>query len=138
MERIERGWAGHYICGPDCQWHRNTLIKNDDGRMIVVSSVGALVKRDRFGNRKGFDYIGCNRWYETYCAIAKQDGIYYEVDVRKNISVPEHLEWGVFREPDGKTDAEAEKNHEDMVDYVMKNFDKCYAEGEERYKEFYA
>lgn len=129
MERIERGWAGHFCCGPDCNWRRNTLIKNDDGRMIVVSSVGALPQRDPFGNRKGWDSIGVSRWYETMAFVAKVDGDYIEADVHKQIYTYDG-QWQIDREPDGKTDLEAEKMHEDFVSFVMEHFDDCYADGE--------
>lgn len=130
MKRIERGWAGHFCCGPDCQWHRNTLIKNDDGRMIVVSSVGCLVKRIHYGKHEGFDEIGLNRWYETMAFVAKVDGDYIEADIHQQIYTYDG-QWQIDREPDGKTDLEAEKMHEDFVAFVMEHFDECYKDGEE-------
>ena len=129
MERIERGWAGHFCLGPDCQWHRNTLVKNDDGRMIVVSSVGCLVKRSHYGKREGFDEIGLKRWYETMAFVAHVDGDYIEADIHKQIYTYDG-QWQIDREPDGKTDLEAEKMHEDFVAFVMEHFDECYADGE--------
>ena len=123
MERIERGWAGHFCLGPNCNWRRNTLIKNDDGRMIVVSSVGALPQRDPFGNMKGFDSIGAARWYETMAFVAKVDGDYIEADVHKQI-------YTYAEGAGGYSIEEAEKMHEDFVAFVMEHFDECYADGE--------
>lgn len=134
MERIERGWAGHFCCGPNCNWRRNTLIKNDYGRMIVVSSVGALPQRDPFGNRKGWDSIGASRWYETMAFVAKVKGDYIESDVHKPIYTYSG-QWQIDREPDDKTDLEAEKMHEDFVAFVMEHFDKCYADGENYWRD---
>ena len=135
MERIERGWAGHYICGPDCRWRRNTLIVNDDGREIIVSSVGRLTRYDHKKGLNVVDYIGHKRWYETKAFIAKKDGEYTEVDVEKYITLPENIEWCVDHEPEENTDIEAEKIHEDVVSWVMGNFDEAYNAGEAYYKE---
>ena len=35
----ERGWAGHWICGSRCNYHRNTLISFNN-KKIVVSTIG--------------------------------------------------------------------------------------------------
>lgn len=126
MERIERGWAGHFICGVDCNWRRNTLVKDDNGRGIVISSVGALPIRDRKGFRIEWQKIGLNRYYETMMFIAKQDGIFTEADVTQQRYVA-GLPWCVAQQPNGKTDLEAEEIHEKHVKYVMENFDKVYA-----------
>ena len=126
MKRIERGWAGHFICGVDCNWRRNTLVEDEKGRGIVVSSVGALPGCDRTGIRREWKEIGLNRYYETMMFIAKQDGIFIEADVTQQRYV-EGMQWCVSQKPNGKTDLEAEEIHEKHVKYVMENFDKVYA-----------
>lgn len=125
MERIERGWAGHFCCGPDCYWRRNTLVKDENGRGIVISSVGALPKSDR----KGWLEIGLNRYYETMVFIAKQGEVFTEANVSKQINIA-FLPWYVSQKPNGKTDLEAEEIHEKNVKYVMEHFDECYKDGE--------
>lgn len=126
IKRTERGWAGHFICGVDCNWRRNTLVEDENGRGIVISSVGALPLLDRNRNRIGFVSIGFNRYYETMMFVAKREGLFIEADVRKQRSVS-NLKWYVSEEPNGKTDLEAEEIHEKHVEYVMENFDKVYA-----------
>lgn len=126
IKRTERGWAGHFICGVDCNWRRNTLVEDENGRGIVISSVGALPIHYRIGNRLDFTEIGLNRYYETMMFIAKQDGIFIEADVTQQRYVA-GLPWCVSQKPNGKTDLEAEEIHENHVKYVMENFDKVYA-----------
>lgn len=126
IKRTERGWAGHFICGVDCNWRRNTLVEDENGRGIVISSVGALPLLDRNRHRIGFVSIGFNRYYETMMFVAKREGIFIEADVGKQRSA-NNLKWYVSEEPNGKTDLEAEEIHERHVKYVMENFDKVYA-----------
>lgn len=126
IKRTERGWAGHFICGVDCNWRRNTLVEDKRGRGIVISSVGALPIRDRNGNRIDFAPIGIGRYYETMVFVAKREGLFIEADVSKQRSA-NNLKWYVSEEPNGKTDLEAEEIHEKHVEYVMENFDKVYA-----------
>lgn len=125
IKRTERGWAGHFILGVNCNWRRNTLLEDTDGRGIVVSSVGALPVLDKHGNRIGWNPIGHCRWYETMIFVAYKDGIFIEADVTKQRFI-ENLKWSVNREPDGKTDLEAESIHEKTVDYVIEHFDEVY------------
>ena len=127
MKRIERGWAGHFCLGTECNWRRNTLIDDENGHYIVVSSVGALPVRDRNGLRKGFREIGFNRYYETMIFVGHEDGIFIEADVPKQRYI-EGMDWAVSRLPDGKTDLEAEEIHEKNVQYVMKHFDEVYTD----------
>ena len=117
---------GHFICGVDCNWRRNTLVEDENGRGIVISSVGALPKLDRDGIRREWQEIGLDRYYETMMFIAKQDGIFTEADVTQHRYVA-GLPWCVSQKPNGKTDLEAEEIHEKHVKYVMENFDKVYA-----------
>lgn len=126
IKRTERGWAGHFICGVDCNWRRNTLVEDENGRGIVISSVGALPKCDEKGFRKEWLEIGYNRYYETMMFIAKQDGIFIEGDVSQQRYVA-GMPWCVSEKPNGKTDLEAEEIHENHVKYVMENFEKVYA-----------
>lgn len=130
IKRTERGWAGHFICGVDCNWRRNTLVEDENGRGIVISSVGALPKLDRNGIRIEWQEIGLNRYYETMIFIAKQYGIFTEADVTQKRCVA-GLPWCVSQKPNGKTDLEAEEIHEKHVKYVMENFDKVYADNVE-------
>lgn len=130
MKRIERGWAGHFCCGTDCNWRRNTLIDDENGRWIVVSSVGALQVKNELGYREGFSPIGAGRYYETMVFIGRKDGIFIEADVTKQRWI-KGLDWCVTREPDGKTDLEAEEIHENHVRYVMENFDNVYKEADD-------
>lgn len=127
IKRIERGWAGHFCLGPQCNWHRNTLIQDDDGRGIVVTSVGALpiVKN---GVRVGFEKIGANRYYETMIFVAKKEGPYIEANVTKEIFTPPDIPWCVSKEPDEGVDLIAEEIHEMNVEYVTKHFDEAYSE----------
>lgn len=125
LKRIERGWAGHFICGPRCNWRRNTLVQDEKGRGIVISSVGALPILDSKGNSIGFDYIGFNRYYETMVFVAKREWLFIEADVGQQRSVS-NLKWYVNKEPNGKTDLEAEEIHEKHVQFVIDNFNLVY------------
>ena len=127
MKRIERGWAGHFCMGVECNWRRNTLIEDDKGRYIVVSSVGALPVRDKEGYRTKFQEIGFKRYYETMIFVGHEDGIFIEADVKKQRYI-KGMDWCVSREPDGKTDLEAEEIHEKNVQYVMEHFDEVYTD----------
>ena len=51
--------AGHFICGYKCQFRLNTYVNG-----YIVSTVGEYVPSD-WGNKSGFDTIGCDRLYET-------------------------------------------------------------------------
>lgn len=65
----ERGWAGHFILGHKCMFHRNTLLEKGDVK-IVVSSVGKLLS---YNNDAKIETIECDRYYETMVFFAKND-----------------------------------------------------------------
>ena len=82
VKQTERGWAGHFICADRCLFRRNTLLEYK-GIEIVVSTVGLMKTLDR----KEYDTIGYNRYYETMAFHAdKQDTRYHDIDVSKEIS----------------------------------------------------
>ncbi len=79
IKRTERGWAGHFICGDRCKYHRNTLLEYNDLK-IIVSTVGAFV------NLLKIEPIGSiDRFYETMAFRARKDDCYWEIDVWNEI-----------------------------------------------------
>lgn len=78
----ERGWAGHFIGGSRCRFHRNTLLEYGDKRWIV-STVGDM-RDPRTGEA---EMIGASRWYETMAFEAEDRNGYVEIDVEKEIPI---------------------------------------------------
>lgn len=83
VTRLERGWAGHFICADKCRFRRNTLLTKGDVR-IIVSTVGCMVME--IGGKTKIHEIGLDRYYETMAFRAKFDGKYWDVNVSKEIS----------------------------------------------------
>ena len=103
---------------------------NEELNILLLCHSQIKTVNNPTGDRKGWDSIGASRWYETMAFVAKVDGDFIEADVHKSIYTYGG-QWQIDREPDGKTDLEAEKMHEDFVAFVMEHFDECYKDGEE-------
>ena len=111
--RTERGWAGHFICGNECLFRRNTLLEYKDLK-VVVSTVGAMPNHlpNIYGKEK-FMQIGSNRYYETMVFHSKtDDNKYHDIDVQREIGFKSP--WCV-RLINEDTDNTANKMHEDVV-----------------------
>ena len=81
IQTKERGWAGHFICGHDCLYHRNTSVTN--GLVtIVISTVGNYYPN---GSKVTID-LGGGRIYETMVFLAKEENGYIEADVQKEVT----------------------------------------------------
>lgn len=81
----ERGWTGHYCLGHDCIYSRNTLVNNDNTR-VIVSSVGNLVTRNSRGEIESIlNEISDDRFYETKVFYAIDEDGYVECDLTKEI-----------------------------------------------------
>lgn len=90
----ERGWAGHWICGSRCNYHRNTLISFNN-KKIVVSTIGKyqspLTAPDYCIHLiNGFESIGGgevegNRYYETEIGYARFIRGYWEYSPNDDI-----------------------------------------------------
>lgn len=79
--RLERGWAGHFICADRCRFRRNTLLSYDKIK-IVISTVGLMV----IEQSNEFQTIGFSRYYETMVFHAKKnDKRYSDIDVGREI-----------------------------------------------------
>jgi len=109
MKITERGWAGHFICGNECNFRRNTLIEHLE-HVVVVSTVGMLIREEQVVE------IGCNRYYETMCFIAEKKGNYWEADVRKE--VPFDSKWRIEKLSDN-SDNEANEMHQAVVAEIV-------------------
>ena len=93
VKRIERGWAGHFICANRCLFRRNTLLECGK-QQIVVSTVG-LMENSLYGRkdleypeleRNRYETIGCDRYYETMAFHADpNDTRYHDIDVEKQV-----------------------------------------------------
>ena len=106
VNRIERGWAGHYICAKDCMFRRNTLLTNGDTR-VVVSTVGAMMRDHRL------EEIAPDRYYETVAFFAKWDGTYWDADVSREVRFDSMRSIG----EDGN-DNDANDMHEHVVEEI--------------------
>jgi len=80
VKRIERGWAGHFICADRCLFRRNTLLECGNVR-IVVSTVGMM-----YDLRGKADTIGHNRNFETMAFHACFGGRYWDADVEREVN----------------------------------------------------
>ena len=81
VKRTERGWAGHFICGNDCRFRRNTLLEYGDKR-VVVSTVGNLLYINPITKKGEITTIGLNRYYETMAFEATfENDFYWEADI---------------------------------------------------------
>ncbi len=110
----ERGWAGHFICGPQCRFHRNTLVTCGRNR-IVVSTVGNYAPHSGDGSAQT---IGWERYYETMAFGAHRDGCYWEMDVSKEL--PFESPWAIA-ECKEDSDGKADKMHDAVVaEFVAK------------------
>ena len=113
MERIERGWAGHFCAADGCKFRRNTLIHDGD-KYIVVSTVGNYW----YDNRN--ETIGVNRYYETMAFYAlSDDAKYHDADVHRQIEF--NSRWCI-NQPD--SDNEANAMHDDVVLEIMRMVEK--------------
>jgi len=120
LKRIERGWSGHFICAIKCQWHRNTLVIDEESnKAIVISSVGQMPNPMNEGK---YSEIGAGRYYETMIFKAVFDGDYWEADVKNQIFTEN--DWMVSDYPKGTVDLKAEQIHESNVEFVIANFEK--------------
>ena len=109
VRRVERGWAGHFICANRCRFRRNTLLEYNNIK-IVVSTVGLMESIDG----KNFDTVGCDRYFETMAFHADYDDKrYYDMDVSRQISFDS--EW-CLNEIDA--DDKANDMHERVVDEI--------------------
>ena len=88
VDRMERGWAGHFIAANSCRFRRNTLLTC--GKIeIVVSTVGLMenkLKGKGVGFEEKFSEIGCGRYYETMAFFANpNDKRYHDIDVSREV-----------------------------------------------------
>ena len=127
VKRTERGWAGHFICSRDCAFRRNTLLEYKNKKWII-STVGCMIARttiEPYQKAGDLITIGSDRWYETMAFEAKENDIYHDADVSKEIEF--NSEWGIW----GKTweevmekynqhpDLAANEMHEKVVEELM-------------------
>jgi hypothetical protein len=104
VNRVERGWAGHFICARSCLFRRNTLLEKD-GVYIVVSSVGSMVIDGKL------DTVGLDRYYETMAFFSDaNDTRYHDIDVSRQIYFDS--EWAIAEQD---ADDKANDMHETVV-----------------------
>ena len=125
VKRTERGWAGHFICANRCRFRRNTLLEKGEVR-IVVSSVGLMEKwtgdprQDR--NVRGFETIGCERYYETMAFHAEPaPSRYFDADVGREVN---------FASPWRITEIDADDKANAQHDAVVAEIEERMAAGE--------
>lgn len=105
VDRLERGWPGHFIGADRCIFRRNTLLTCGDIR-VIVSSIGDMI--DPITNE--IVMIGHNRYYETVVFNAHWTGKYWDIDV--NVQLYFDSPWSVD-DPEG--DDIANDYHEGVV-----------------------
>jgi hypothetical protein len=119
----ERGWPGHFPCADRCAFRRNTLVSHEDGRSLVVSSVGAF--RPRVS--EPIEHIGADRYYECMVFRGQQDKHgYIDADVCRQCSVDMPWALGLLVP---QSDAYANKQHDEIVAHCIEHFDEAWKSG---------
>lgn len=108
VKRTERGWAGHCCISHLCTYHRNTLLEYGD-RKVVVSTIGRWLDKDG----KGFNEVGCDRYFETMAFMAKVNDKYNDADVRRKVCFSSEF---ALSSPDMELEADA--MHERVVEEI--------------------
>ena len=117
VTRIERGWAGHFICADRCRFRRNTLLVCGEVR-IVVSTVGLMRRIDD----KGFETVGHNRHFETMAFHADSENRrFWDADVQRQLS---------FNSPWRIEEVDADDRANDMHEAVVAEITERLANGE--------
>lgn len=88
ITRIERGWAGHFICSDRCRFRRNTLLSMGNVR-IVISTVGLMVAKQAAPDGSyQFETLGGSRYFETLAFHAdSEDARYFDADISRQIGI---------------------------------------------------
>jgi len=128
IKRTERGWPGHFIMGHRCSFRRNTLLENDDTK-IIVSTVGAMPLNQNHDaealgfkeSDSGFETIGYKRYYETMAFHAIQEGPYLEADVGREVSF--ESPWSIDY-ISNSADNDANDMHEAAVSEIIERMQK--------------
>jgi hypothetical protein len=114
IKRTERGWAGHFCAGHDCEFRRNTLLEKDN-RRVVVSTVGNYKFHGKVTE------IGNNRYYETMVFLAKFEDPYWEANVSRQVEFVSPWSIDVCKR---ETDLAADDMHETVVKEVSEKLEK--------------
>lgn len=120
IKRIEQGYPGHFCAARSCEFRRNTALVREDGKALVVSSVGAYQPMDR-ADSEGYETIGYDRFYECMVFVAELAacGCY---QIRVEAQVYNDEPWAVD-DPDDH--AKAQAVHENQVAYWMEHFEEA-------------
>ena len=110
VTRVDRGWAGHFICSHSCLFRLNTLLIQGRKR-IVVSTVGNMR-----GDKKVSE-IGLHRYYETMAFKAIKLGPYWDTDVTKPVEF--FSPWGIFAKSASELPADVDNKANEMHEAVV-------------------
>lgn len=118
VKRTERGWKAHFIGGRNCRFGRNTLLERGNTRYII-STVGAYYPyTDDDEKNSGCVKINTQGYYETLIFEAMEEGVYWDINVEKQLPVPEECDW-VVENLDFESDKRANDMHERIVTAVQ-------------------
>jgi len=139
----EQGWPGHFVLADQCGFRRNTLIEKFDAfgncNRFIVSTVGKMTNH----TTNKVEKIGLDQYYETLVFCAKKIDGYWEADVSNEIYWSDE-DLGnikvVVNDFNNDTDLEANKMHDDVVNYLCLKLRKGYYEkvSEEEFGDVYS
>lgn len=115
----EYGWPVHFSEQSKCRFRRNTTLTADDGRILIVSSVGHLI-RER-PNMYFVDKLRGPHYYETMTFEGRKDDDGY-VEAKNGVEIDS---WGID-EFDDTSDLRANDLHEHVVNVTKAYFDKIW------------
>ena len=112
MKITYRGWGGHFCCAERCLFRLNTLIEQDDIK-IIVSTVGNMWSDE-------LEMIGADRHYETLCFRAYYDGEYWGTDGQNQLDYFDDFSINDYKD---RTDYDniANEMHEKIVAQVVED-----------------
>ena len=122
ITRIEQGYPGHFIAARNCEFRRNTALVHEDGRALVVSSVGGYLPAHR-SERGQYEMVGLDRHFECMVFVATHTPCgCYQIEVDRQVC--NDLPWAVS---DPEDHAQAQSIHEAQVDYWMEHLDEAFS-----------